>query len=812
MATKDKLINLEDLKVLSDHVEGEVTDLKSDLTTNAQGIADLHYSTENKTIHSVQGMVALTPGQSILADNKIMDCYIPANMTFRIMCTSTATISGNVVNAYGTKADNTIISFGAITLGEYKYLRYADAYIAISLYISDSNITSAGDITVVAEYLEENPNATETEITRVKKALSPFVKSVKSPNIFTWWQEGYLSEYANGRMVLDTTQQLCSAGFIPVKPSTEYTILDPDSISANARNAQYAWEYDENRDYIQKISASSGSIVTSATTRYLRLSSQSVGTQGYIIGDYANYKTMVVEGNDYYAAYIPPIDVATDIGIENTNYPMVGGVDSQNLFAGNSFVCGGINYSTGKVDAGTDVLCTPLIPISEDLYWYLLGGKNEDIRFVFEYNASKSLVKNYSVTGIYGHVTLDNSTKYIRLRSQTNGTGSYVMTTTAFLDEHLIVSSSPIKYYHDNKPILSRVSVSDDFADSAIYLNEFDGEKDVVDNYVRTIETTAYDVVVPIITDVHFDKTTPYDLHNYLSASGFADVLFNLGDNIPNHYSTKNEAIDTLKMVFHEEYLKPGKNECYVLCGNHDYNPVNDNAVANTINQQLYYSLSQARLKKGYAGFGKNYGFIDLDGAKVRLIWLDSGDIFDNTTGEPLTTGMNTIVQQEQFTWFCNVALDFTDKVDRSEWAVVTLSHDSLSSLSNGGFATVINAFMNGTTAQGTAYCVGRGSTIPQAYDVDFTAQGAIEYICHLNGHYHEDNVIDLGNTGRKQISIACDNLTAYHYVDGEKVEYTRTPGTIEMHCIDTFCLDRKNKTITMKRLGVGVDRSISYA
>lgn len=32
MATKDKLINLEDLKVLSDHVEGEVTDLKSDLS------------------------------------------------------------------------------------------------------------------------------------------------------------------------------------------------------------------------------------------------------------------------------------------------------------------------------------------------------------------------------------------------------------------------------------------------------------------------------------------------------------------------------------------------------------------------------------------------------------------------------------------------------------------------------------------------------------------------------------------------------------------------------------------------------------
>lgn len=38
MATKDKIVNLEDLKVLSDHVEGEVTDLKSDL--NEQQIKD----------------------------------------------------------------------------------------------------------------------------------------------------------------------------------------------------------------------------------------------------------------------------------------------------------------------------------------------------------------------------------------------------------------------------------------------------------------------------------------------------------------------------------------------------------------------------------------------------------------------------------------------------------------------------------------------------------------------------------------------------------------------------------------------------
>lgn len=44
MATKDKIVNLEDLKVLSDHVEGEVTDLKSDLENTDNELFTYEYT------------------------------------------------------------------------------------------------------------------------------------------------------------------------------------------------------------------------------------------------------------------------------------------------------------------------------------------------------------------------------------------------------------------------------------------------------------------------------------------------------------------------------------------------------------------------------------------------------------------------------------------------------------------------------------------------------------------------------------------------------------------------------------------------
>ena len=50
----------------------------------------------------------------------------------------------------------------------------------------------------------------------------------------------------------------------------------------------------------------------------------------------------------------------------------------------------------------------------------------------------------------------------------------------------------------------------------------------------------------------------------------------------------------------------------------------------------------------------------------LRILFLDTSDIFDED-GNPLTTGFNTLISQDQLNWFCNKALNFMDKEDKEE-------------------------------------------------------------------------------------------------------------------------------------------------
>lgn len=759
---------------------------------------------QNKTVE-------LTAGIAILASQKIINLSVQTGTIYYVYVDDPngAIDSGNNVNIYYYGASGTgSTHIAAITTNTlYRFKAPADIT-AFALYISGKKIVESENIHLNVYYNEFNYSSLEQKIEDYHMYQ---LEQVASDNLFTSWEIGGLN-ISDGTSIVGENR-LVSKGFIPVIGGQVYTINDPDKIADGARNAQFVYEYDVNHNLIQTQSITNDEAKTlSANTKYIKLLSQTVGIQSYAIGDYTNFKTMVFKGTEY-MPYVSNHSVASGIGVENTSYKMASGAASSNAFSGKAFRCGSLNYSTGKVSAGNIIIATPLIPINGEMFYQMFDGKSGDVQFIFEYDSNGGFVKYTSTgTNYNGHITLDANTRFIRIRTQSSGVQSYVLPDIKWYDEHLVVSNEPINRYQNYLPVITQDDVSNNFYDTAVSFKTIAGFKSDIDTYAKTILETCYDVVIPIITDVHSTLAEPYDIHNYIAGKGIADVAFNLGDNIPNYYETRQEAIDVLENILHEEFLQPRKCEVYALCGNHDYNPYGSNAKAYTINQRTFYSISQARTKKGYAGAGKNYGYIDLIQAKIRIIWLDSGDIFDNTTGDPITTGNNTAVQQEQFTWFCNVALNFMDKSDRAEWAVVTLSHDRLSSLSDGGFATVIKAFMDGASASGTAYCVGRGSTIPQAYDVDFTGQGAIEYICHINGHYHEDNVIALGNTGRYQISIGADNVTSYYYDGDTRQPYTRTAGTIEEHCIDTFCLDKESKTIYMKRLGVGTDRSISYA
>ena len=107
MATKDKLINLEDLKVLSDHVEGEVSDLKSDLSDISE-ITDNLFD-KRKIVIGIQaegkavsaGNRALSDAMKINGAGVVEAFNLPSNIKYEIEYYSGESASTFTTNSGG---------------------------------------------------------------------------------------------------------------------------------------------------------------------------------------------------------------------------------------------------------------------------------------------------------------------------------------------------------------------------------------------------------------------------------------------------------------------------------------------------------------------------------------------------------------------------------------------------------------------------------------------------------------------------------------------------------------------------------------
>lgn len=491
---------------------------------------------------------------------------------------------------------------------------------------------------------------------------------------------------------------------------------------------------------------------------------------------------------------------------------------SPNLFQG---VChlGSINTSTGAARFSYDKIVTSFIPIQGTLYYKLFNGKDGDVAIVHEYDSAKSYITYHSLTGKpVGFRVLDPNTRYIILTTLAASV-NYVLPDPVEMSRNLLVTSNleALGRLAANHNITGQESVRYDLFDKSIPF-EKDYVKTAIESYRDGLRDNFYDFVLPMNTDLHTINSESYNMLTYMAESGMADICINLGDSIPDHYDTRAEAVTLLEAARLWNSSNNKKCELLVLRGNHDNNPVSDNDVTKMITDHLYYNIFQHRTKKGFYKVGLNYGFIDFEQSKIRLVVIDSGDIYDKDTGDPLTSGYNVMVQQDQFDWFCNIALDFEDKSDRADWSVITISHAQIERQLSGAFAAVIKAFMDGDSASGSASLDYGDYVNTLNYNVDYTSQGPMEYICHVNGHTHNDDINLIGNTNRYDIDIACENGTAYYFPPGTEVKdnttrvpYSRTPGTIEEHLMDTLCLDKANRKIYMKRLGIGADREISY-
>lgn len=485
------------------------------------------------------------------------------------------------------------------------------------------------------------------------------------------------------------------------------------------------------------------------------------------------------------------------------------GETSPNHFAGSCYYG---QFNSGVESFSYNQIITDFIPIQGTAFYKLFNGKAGDITTIVEYDSAKNYIDRHTLSGkTIGYRILDGNTRFVRFATMSTSE-SYTLPDPVEMSQNLLVTNDikVLGRLATNHNITGQESVRYDLFDKSVAF-EKSYVKSAIETYRDTLRDTFYDFVMPMNTDLHTVDSEPYNMLTYMADSGMADICFNLGDNVPDHFDTRKETVEMLEAVRLWNQSNCIKCPLIALRGNHDNNPVNDMDVDKMIPDALYYNIMQNRTHKGFYKAGLNYGFLDFEQSKIRVIWLDSGDIYNHTTGEPLTSGYNVMVQQDQFDWFCNVALDFSNIADRDEWSVITVSHAQISAQLSTAFAVVLKAFMDGTSASGSVSTAYGDYTNTLTYNVDYSSQGVMEYICHVNGHTHDDTASLIGNTGRYDIDIACDNGTAYYYVGSTRTAYTRTAGTIEEHIMDTLCLDKTSRKIYMKRLGVGSDREFSY-
>lgn len=242
------------------------------------------------------------------------------------------------------------------------------------------------------------------------------------------------------------------------------------------------------------------------------------------------------------------------------------------------------------------------------------------------------------------------------------------------------------------------------------------------------------------------------------------------------------------------------------LTGNHDYFTTSASDTANRFSEDMEYALvgshNTDKAVVDLDNIGRNYGYLDFEKQRIRLIYLNTTDI----SGVAYTSHLISTVQGQ---WLLNTALDLSDKDDEEKWGVIICTH--IPAFENPQLPTVLGNFKDKTS----------GSNFGMAYD--FTNTKA-ELIATFHGHIHNFKVTDMTTAGGNVIKAICipnavpDRENPYtgnlQEVDesGNPVSYPKTAGTAEETSFNAVVIDRDNMKIHAICYGAGYDREISYA
>ena len=271
---------------------------------------------------------------------------------------------------------------------------------------------------------------------------------------------------------------------------------------------------------------------------------------------------------------------------------------------------------------------------------------------------------------------------------------------------------------------------------------------------------------------------------------------------------SKEQGIEDIKLA--KKYASVATNGINTIWmnGNHDvYQSAADYADYRLSDDEVYSLIGSNTTDNAIVdqdNVGRNYGYIDFDRQRVRLVYLNTTDI----NGVDYSSHLISATQGQ---WLINTALDLSDKGTAEEkWGVIICTH--IPAFSNPQLPAILGNFKD--RASGTNFGI----------SYDFSSAKA-ELIANFHGHIHNFKVTDMTtNAGNTLKCICIPNACPGHenpYAtdewcevneNGDAVSYPKTADTAEETAFNAVVIDRDNQTIHAFCYGAGYDREISYA
>ena len=277
---------------------------------------------------------------------------------------------------------------------------------------------------------------------------------------------------------------------------------------------------------------------------------------------------------------------------------------------------------------------------------------------------------------------------------------------------------------------------------------------------------------------------------------------YNYGSTPPN----KAQGIEDMKYCRACVADVVGKYPSVWMVGNHDYYSVSTSDTENRLSEDMVYALigshNTDKVVVDMDNLGRNYGYIDFEKQRIRLIYLNTTDC----ANEKYSYHLISTVQGQ---WFVTKALDLSDKgEDEEKWGVIVCAHVPL--FEHSQIVTALGNFVDRTS----------GRNFSQSYDYTNTKA---ELIAVFHGHIHNFKVNETTTTGGNTIKYICipnavpGRENPYTVGEGYKAEYddgiayNKTAGTADDTSFNVIVIDRENSLIHAICYGAGIDRTINY-